>query len=514
MDNDRHTPSAGSRLTRRAVLGAGLTLAGCRPARRPWTGGMVGPSHAVGHLLRDATFATPAVSKSADIVVVGGGMSGLIAAWRLTQAGRRVRLLELEPEAGGNASSGRTPVSRCPWGAHYVPVPSAELTDVCALFAELGLGAPGNWRDEMLCHDPDERLWRRGRWQDGLVPAYGVDPDERAQIERFLSLMQGYKARRGRDGRRAFALPSVQSSQDPEFAALDAMTMAAWLDQQGLDSPELRWLVDYSCRDDYGAGIATVSAWAGIHYFASRDSDDVFTWPEGNGWIVDRLRDRLGDAITPGQLVTAITPEGGVTALDVATRQLHAWKAEAVVCAVPRFVAQRLIPDLPPAAPLDYSPWMVANLTLKRAISPAWDNVLRDSRSLGYVVATHQSLAPPPNRAPTVVTYYRPLDDEPPPAARRRALARSYDDWCAMILDDLSGPHPGLREDLEHLDVCLWGHGMARPVPGLVFGPTLPALRRAHGRIVFAHTDLSGFSVFEEACHWGNQAARSLLEHA
>jgi hypothetical protein len=38
----------------------------------------------------------------------------------------------------------------------------------------------------------------------------------------------------------------------------------------GLTDPHLRWYLDYCCRDDYGAGIATVSAWAGIHYFASR----------------------------------------------------------------------------------------------------------------------------------------------------------------------------------------------------------------------------------------------------
>jgi hypothetical protein len=38
----------------------------------------------------------------------------------------------------------------------------------------------------------------------------------------------------------------------------------------------------------------------GIHYFASRDAlardadgDDVLTWPEGNGWLVHKLRDRL-----------------------------------------------------------------------------------------------------------------------------------------------------------------------------------------------------------------------------
>jgi monoamine oxidase len=501
-------------LSRRAFLGAGLAAGACRPDRPRWTGGIVGASHQVGHLLRDRSFAPPESAESADVLVVGGGMSGLIAAWRLQQAGRRVRVLELEPEVGGNAASGRGPVSAHPWGAHYVPVPTSDMTDVCTLFGELGLGAPGAWREEFICHDPDERLWRRGRWQEGLVPAYGVEAADRDQLARFLARMDDFKSRRGADGRRAFALPSVQSSHDPEFTALDSLTMAAWLDREGFTSPEVRWMVEYSCRDDYGAGLDAVSAWAGVHYFASRDTDDVFTWPEGNGWIVQQLRQRLGDALRPGHLVTSVTPEGAVTALEVATRRMTRWQADHVVCAAPRFIAQRLIPDLPTADGLEYSPWMVANLTLARDISPVWDNVLRDSRSLGYVVATHQQLRPRTPNDPTVITYYRPLDDAPPAAARQQALARSYADWCQLVLDDLRGPHPRLADDIRHLDVWLWGHGMARPTPGLIFGPTLDTLRQPHGRIVFAHTDLSGFSVFEEACHWGHQAARSVLSRA
>jgi len=493
-------------------------MSGCRPARARWTGGIVGASHQTGHLLRDRSLAiaTATATEKADVIVVGGGMSGLIAALRIQQRGRRVLVLELEPHVGGNATSGRNAVSAYPWGAHYVPVPSPDMTDVCALLGELGLGVPGSWREEFFCHDPDERLWRRGRWQEGLVPSSGVSRDDRAQLDRFFARMAEFKQRRGADGLRAFCLPVAQCSQDPEIAELDRLTMAAWLDREGFTSPELRWLVDYSCRDDYGAGVDIVSAWAGVHYFAARETDDVFTWPEGNGWIINRLRDRLGDAIRTGHLVTSITPEGGVTALEVATRQVRRWQAGAVVCAAPRFIAQRLIPSLPPATGLDYSPWMVANLTLTRDISPVWDNVLRDSRSLGYVVATHQRLARPvvTQPSPTVITYYRPLDDTAPAEARRQALARSYDDWGRLILDDLRGPHPRLAADLEHLDVWLWGHGMGPADPGLMFGPVLPALRQPHGRIVFAHTDLSGLSVFEEACHWGHEAARHILSAA
>ena len=61
------------------------------------------------------------------------------------------------------------------------------------------------------------------------------------------------------------------------------MTFAAWLDaRRPAPTPHLRWYLDYCCRDDYGAGAAQVSAWAGLHYFASRhgfhapgDDDDA-----------------------------------------------------------------------------------------------------------------------------------------------------------------------------------------------------------------------------------------------
>ena len=52
-----------------------------------------------------------------------------------------------------------------------------------------------------------------------------------------------------------------------------------------------------------------VSAWAGIHYFASRDGKgansekgNVLTWPEGNGWLVERLRERIPGGIRSSAL--------------------------------------------------------------------------------------------------------------------------------------------------------------------------------------------------------------------
>jgi hypothetical protein len=53
---------------------------------------------------------------------------------------------------------------------------------------------------------------------------------------------------------------------------------------------------------------------------------------------------------------------------------------------------------------------------------------------------------------------------------------------------------------------------MVRPVVGLLRGGALEAARRPLGRIHFAHTDLSGMALFEEAQHWGVAAAEAVLK--
>jgi hypothetical protein len=146
-----------------------------------------------------------------------------------------------------------------------------------------------------------ERLFLNGRWQEGLVPQLGLSGSEQRTIESFLAEMNALKAARGSDSKRAFTIPVDESSRDEAFAKLDRITMAEYLRSRGwLDCAPLRWYVNYCCRDDYGAGIDQISAWAGVHYFASRDAQAanapgyaVVTWPEGNGWLVRQMRSPL-----------------------------------------------------------------------------------------------------------------------------------------------------------------------------------------------------------------------------
>jgi hypothetical protein len=183
-----------------------------------------------------------------------------------------------------------------------------------------------------------------------------------------------------------------------------------------------------------------------------------------------------------------------------------------VIYALPRFTAPHVIEDYAPTGlgAFSYCPWMVANLTVDRLPDgAAWDNILFESPSLGYVVATHQNLRIAPG--PSVLTYYLPLPVPNPETARTWMLERSWSDWVSMILADLARAHPEIESLVTHVDVMLWGHAMIRPVPGFVWGDARRRAGEPHGAIRFAHSDMSGISLFEEAQYHGVRAAEQVM---
>jgi protoporphyrinogen oxidase len=501
----------------------------------PLGGELLGASYRVGHRLREGEFTAPASERKVAVVVVGGGVSGLSAGWKLAKSGfSDFEILELESQCGGNSRCGGNPTSRFPWGAHYVPLPSKESRAVRELFEELGIieghDAAGRpvYKEEYLCFSPQERLYIHGRWQEGLLPLVGATRADFDEYSRFKDLVHELQQRRGTDGRRAFAIPMELSARDRDLLDLDQTSIRNFLFERGFRSRSLHWYVDYACRDDFGCRSSDVSAWAGIHYFASRGGESgenpaLVTWPEGNGWLVDRLQTKLASRTRTGVLVYRIERRGSgatVDAFDTGERRSVRIHADAVVFAAPKNTVKFVFPERPvPDALLDefqYAPWMVANLTLERfpversGAPIAWDNVIYDSDSLGYVVATHQTLRTHLDR--TVFTYYYPLAGGRPNEERRRLLDTTWDSWADLILRDLSKPHPEIRSLVERLDVFRWGHAMVRPRPGFLWGDARQAAAVPWGSVYFAHSDLSGFSLFEEAQYRGVLAAEQVLD--
>jgi protoporphyrinogen oxidase len=515
------------------------SFAGCQGYRKKgisFTGSILGPSYEVGHRLLEGNFPAPSREKKVPVVIIGGGISGLSAGWKLHKAGfHEFVILELEPEVGGVACSGANSITAYPWGAHYVPLPTHESRAVQELFEDLGViegrTAAGHpfYQEKYLCFSPQERLFIHGKWQEGFLPLLGATQEDLDQFQRFRDIILRFKHRLGKDGRKPFAIPMEMSSRDADLLSLDRISMHEFLHQNSLDSTLLHWYVNYGCRDDYGCHYAEVSAWAGLHYFCSRDAsgetDDqtVLTWPEGNGWIVKQLQKKLQSKITTDALVFRLRNKRPEVLVDVYHPKENASiriRAQEVICACPRIFASRIIDAVSQAATrylgeFQYSPWLVANLSLKSfpitrsGIPIAWDNVIYDSPSLGYVVATHQSLAT--HLSKTVLTYYYAMVAAPPAQERTRLLRTSWNDWAHFILRDLSKPHPEIRDLVTRLDIFRWGHAMIQPRVGFIWGSARRQAAQPQGNIYFAHSDLSGFSIFEEAQYRGILAAEKIL---
>jgi glycine/D-amino acid oxidase-like deaminating enzyme len=492
-------------LSRRAFLQSAALVGLSRKSYRRLEGSFALEAHELGHRLRDGRLPDgPRAERRVPVVIVGGGIAGLSAAWQLSRRGfQDFVVLEMEPEAGGNARAGANDVSAYPWAAHYVPVPGPKATLARELFEDLGVRVDGRWEERHLCHAPQERLFLHGRWHAGFDPAVGPTRRDRDQVRRFDDLVAGFRVRG------SFVVPMGDAPASP----LDALSMRAWLNGQGLDSSWLGWLVDYACRDDYGALAADTSAWAGIHYFASRDSDEQgpLTWAEGNAFITHRLVRRFGDRVVTGQVVSRIERRGGRWRVETPDTR---WTADVVVFAAPSFLASRVIEQGPRVDDFAYSPWLTANLTLdrwpaERGVPIAWDNVIVHSPSLGYVVATHQSLRTHLPR--TVWTYYWALAHGTPATDRQWLLGQSWDALSRRILDDLQRAHPDIRDCVRRIDICRMGHAMIRPTRGFLSSPARLALRRGLPRLFFGHSDVSGLSLFEEAQARGVAAADRAL---
>ena len=502
------------------LLGAPFAYAcGGRASRLP-PGTLVETGAKRGHAaVRDGGPPVPKRWRQMQVAIVGSGVAGLAAAWELRRRGiTDVTVFELDDVAGGTARGGQSSVTAYPWGAHYVVAPQADQADLIALMGELGAiesmkpdGTPVI--DEALrCRELEERVFYLGRWYEGLYLEAGASAEDRRQKARFDREIVALSRFRDHEGRRAFSLPVSQASSLDAITALDQISFGAWLDKHGYTSERLRWLCDYSCRDDYGLLAADTSAWAGLFYFASRRGigatyQSVVTWPDGNATLVRHLA--KGVRVETGVAIVKADPDGTLVGVD--KDGAFGVRAQHVILAVPGFVADRLVPDRPRAV-ADYGAWAVANIHLRArpreamGAPTAWDSVIRKSKSLGYVSATHQRGR---EHGPTVWTWFYPFTG-PGDAARKEVIGATYEDWAEVVLRDLEVPHPGLREHVERIEVAFWGHGMIRPRPGALFDPARRARLQPRGKIHFAHTDLSGIALFEEAFDHGLRAAREI----
>jgi predicted NAD/FAD-dependent oxidoreductase len=498
----------------------------------------VGANSNFGHLLKTLQESKPAYQVNIPLLIIGGGISGLTAGYECSNNGMKdLLILDNGDETGGNAVSGKNEFSEFPWGAHYLTLPNADNIDLIKFleknhFIE-GYNDEGKpfYREIDICQAPQERLFIKNKWQEGLIPHYGVADSDKKQIRDFLKLIDELKLKKNIEGKFSYNIPIANGSHDDVTLKLDQITFRDWLNQNNYKSEVLNWFLNYGTKDDYGTSVDDISALVGLHYFAARRGDSangvsntVLTWPEGNHKLVKILAQNLNEKIKNRTLVFHLeNREDKMVAqcIEQDTNTIYEIIADKCILATPQYINKRLLKneeeylnrDFPQ---LEYSPWLIANITIKDIddepfIGLCWDNVIYGSDSLGYVYAQHQNLDQV--RGPKVITWYYPITHRTGKEARDFLRSTNEEYWLKKIQADLEKAHRGISKKIMDIKLWEWGHAMVKPLPGIVSRMMDQNLSKpVRDQIFFCHSDLSGISLFEEAFYHGMRVSKEVLK--
>lgn len=402
----------------------------------------------------------PAVERF-EVVVVGGGIAGLTAAWRLRH--RRVLLLEADDRVGGRMRSEPHGDYWLNYGAHLLPAPGS-LVD--SLVTELGLSSVPVWGSMMGLAVNSTKL------TSGRVDTYPlrlpVPLRDRAAFAR-----QGVRVRRA--VQRYARVTRPRDGESPEdvrrrvLAYLDDRTFADLLGPMPASVAEI-----FSCAAHRAtAELDELSAGCGIGLFAlvwgGKGSLIARNLLGGTGRLPERLGDGLGDRVLTGAAVAAIAPAGDelVVSYDHAGAT-SAVRARHVVVAAPAPIAATLVSDVTPEASaalaqMRYGPFLSVAVATDETRPMPWDPV--------YAMATpgqpfdmftnqaHALRSTSPRRPGGSLMLF---------AGGRRAgelSERPDDEIVARFVDGLDRLYPGAATVVAEARVHRWplGNVFARP---------------------------------------------------
>ena len=457
---------------------AGSVAAGCpvdlsllaAPAPAP---AVDGEHNEICHEVRDGHhFPRPAATARHDIVIVGGGMSGLSCAWFLRD--QDFLLLEKEDHWGGNAYLEEYSGQAFATGSAYT---SKKESGVMQLCKELGIEAlPIACPDGLILN----REFVPHAWREGLphLPYPKVV----------------------RDSFRKFKEDALKIDLTQRAKELDSRPLTDFL--KGY-APELKaWWDDYG-PSNWGATAADTSALVGLgdfQEFAGDEPDERATFTGGLGAISRALAKHLlashGRHMLAGATTVAVEQgRSDVTVTYVHHGQVQAVTAKAAIMAAPKFITRRLVAGLPKAQDeamrdMRYAPYPVVNVIFDRPVfNGGYDTWCPGNAFTDVIVADWVVRKQPGyHQKNNILTFYTPLREK----ERVRLLTEEgARDLAAQVLRDWQKVLPGSNVDPVQVHIYRRGHPIFMSTPG-TYTKLIPAARQPMERIFFANTDSTG----------------------
>ncbi len=424
-----------------------------------------------------------AQKRQKSCVIIGAGLAGLSAAYKLKNAGWQVTILEARDRVGGRVFSYSLPQNKnliCELGAEWVGESHERLKALCADF-----------KIPLQKHQFDDYLLQNGKVS--RPDAWGFSAQARTAFDKI-------KANYAK-------LTTLQQRK------LDRLDWWTYLEEIGF-TPDDLILRDLMDSTDFGESIRHVSAFGALAEYAesSPKNEMDYKMTGGNSRLTEEFTKRIGaENIKTKTLVTEINQFKGTVTVKTETA---AFKADAVICTTPTnsLLKIKFNPPLPSAQTEAAEKLIYARICKNSVLfeNRFWKD---ENFSLVSDAASHYYFHSTQNQAGKegILTSYAigekaDLLASQSDERRMRVITRDLVDFN----EDAPKLARGIASYAWQRDKYTDG-AYALYRPGQWFG-IRPILQRPHLKVLFAGEHLADWQGFMEgAIETGEAAAQSLI---
>ena len=466
----------------------------------------------------------PKPKRKEDLVIIGGGMSGLMSAYLLRD--KKPIILEQARRFGGNAKGEAWNGLHYAIGAAYFVKPEQD-SGLYKILQDLNIVKDWSVKNGSHAHVVINGKLLENFWAGNSEP--GHKAIYKTLYDYFMSFIN--------EGGNIFPdYPTDDAKLRQYVNKLDQENFKSHLERTigSTLPPKLTTLLEHYCFSTFGGSATEISAAAGINFFAAEFSD-IAVFPGGNAYIAEALLKYLhkelpANNLLPGNLVFSVQAQhnGILVSYIDANNQAQSILTEKVIMSCPKFVVAKLIDQLPPAksaaiSELEYRAYVVANLLINQPINETdydlyWlgagnadvDNVAAYAKSCGITDVINANFSSP-DREKSILSFYQAF---PYNGGRTELYAQnSYAGMKTKISNQLKNeiyPYYQLTDqDIVDLRLTRWGHPLPLAAVGLLSRGVVDKLRAPiDNHIYFIEQDNWALPAIEtvvaEAIYWSS----------